>query len=194
MLLGELITTRKDAALFDQGSSQKTPCYHFAVMGSWPLYKKFRIGVELGQNTFKYFFNYDILNENGQTSRYNGLYRIKQYHLVAVPEFRLNEWIFLNAGLGIYLDAQSQFRYGSRSVGEVSVENLAGTSFKRGWPVGGFVGAGICPNITDELSLFAEVRLTGCPVSVKSGSQIAASYTSKSYNLGLLFKLRESKK
>lgn len=192
LLWGNLLIATNNNQLTEVNSYRDEPNLLFALSGTWPISPKFRIGAEIGQVTFNHFFINNI-TENGEQSTYDGRYSIQQFFVAVTPEWRLNHWFYVNAGVGLYADSKSYFRYGQQTTGTQAAQNLAGTSFKRNLPLGGFIGAGLCPNITDELALILESRFMASPATVKSGSNLGIGYSAFNFNLGFLFKIRGSK-
>lgn len=188
--MGYLDVESQDIFARNVESYRRTPNYYFAVSPSWLVKPKFRLGAELANTTFYHYFIYDLTGQDGIALRYNGRYRISQFNLSIVPEYRPVDWGYLNAGLGLSIDYRSHFTDGTRGNAQVPAENITGTEFKRSLPMSAFIGIGLCPNITDELAVLAEMRFNASPGAINSANDIGVGYYALNINIGLMYKLR----
>jgi hypothetical protein len=172
-------------AAFDTGTGS------IAMAFSSPISKKFRLGAEMGMNTLTEFFDKKITFSDNTTSSYLGYYRINQSFVALVPEYRIFNWLYANAGAGLYFDNFSSFTNGYlRTSGGTSVD-LTGQSAKRERSLGAFIGVGACPNITKELALLAEVKYLSCSPSSDSGGNLGVGFNVININIGLMYKPRQ---
>jgi opacity protein-like surface antigen len=152
-----------------------------------PVYKKFRIGSEIGFNTVENSFYKKIYGKD-----YNAVYKINQAYLALVPELRILKWLYANAGVGFYSDFNSSIVRGF--ILDVSqspaITNVTGETFKRDNSLGYFFGVGVCPNITKDLAVLAEVRFVGSPTGATSNERVNVGYTGGSFSIGLMYKPR----
>lgn len=175
----------------DNGGVQQSGSGSISMAFSLPVKNNFRLGAEIGINSFETSFDYDFNFSPTYASRYLGHYRINQAYFAIVPEYRILKSLFVNAGAGYYADFNSSFANGSRfsptPLG-VDIEDISGWDYKRYNALGYFFGAGFCPNITKELALLAELRYTASPASTDSPDQIGIGYHAVIFNVGLMFK------
>ena len=179
----------------DENSDEDSdePNYQFALSCTKHLTKEFCIGAETGLNSFAHFFIYQVPDPLGNLENYNGRYEINQAYLAFVPEYRPFPWLYLNGGLGVFADVRSRFTQGYARSGQQE-RPLRGTEFRRGNPLGGFLGFGLNPRIYRNMSLVLEGRMVACPATRKLEYITAIGYGAGQINLGLHFMLDEKKK
>jgi hypothetical protein len=190
LLHGYLHMQSKDVSTYDISSYEDEPNFNFSMGASIQMKDKFRLGAEFGLTSYRHFFIYNFNRKDGVTERYDGLYRIQQASLSIVPEYRLLKWFYLNAGTGLYWDYNSYFTSGTRNINTGMPEIINGYSLKRAYPIGYFVGMGICPNISKELAVLGEVRFTGSPATINSPEDVGIGYQAFNFNIGLMYKPR----
>lgn len=173
----------------DNGTRQESGSGSMSIAFSLPLKHNFRLGAEIGMNTFETFFNYNFNFTPTYTTNYLGHYRINQGFVAIVPEYRIFKSLYVNAGAGYYADINSNFSNGIRiSQDGGGIEDITGWDLKRFNSLGYFFGVGFCPNITKELAFLAEIRYTASPVSTDSPDQIGVGYHAVNFNVGLMYK------
>lgn len=182
-----------DARAVDLNSYRDEPNYQFTLSCTKHLTKEFCIGAETGLNSFAHFFIYQVPDPVGNLENYNGRYEINQAYLAFVPEYRPFPWLYLNGGLGIFADVRSRFTQGYAQSGQQE-RPLRGTEFRRGNPLGGFLGVGLNPRVYRNMSLVLEGRLVACPATRKLEYITAIGYGAGQINLGLHFMIDEKKK
>jgi hypothetical protein len=158
---------------------------------SVPLKGKFRLGGELGINSFTNYLDYNIRLNSTLGVDYLGTYRINQAYFAIVPEFRPTRWAYINAGGGYYGDFNSHFIDGTRQLDGSSREDLTGFELERGQMAGFFVGIGIMPNMTKQLALQLDIRYTSCPPINSNPDRIGTGYNAIGFGLGLVYKPQE---
>jgi len=159
----------------------------FSMAFSLPIKNKFRLGAELGINTFNPTIDGTIIYGGESSTYFSGRYSINQAYLAIVPEYRINNMLFVNAGLGFVNDINSAFKSGYR-VSAGGNEDISGWEFDRAEAVGYFVGLGLCPNITDNLSFLVEVRFMGSPADISKDFKLEMGYNALNINIGLMYK------
>ena len=159
----------------------------FAV--SAPVVKGFRIGTEIGFNTFSQF-NELSLTYSGASFPKNsgGYYQINQNYVAVIPEYRYADLLYVNAGAGYFSDTQSAFLSGS-SFNGTFLEDITGVSYSRYSSKGFILGLGISPTVYRNIGLIAEARMLYCPPSITSSNQVAIGYKAISLNVGIEYKL-----
>ena len=182
-----------DARAVDLNSYRDEPNYQFALTCTRHLTKEFCIGAETGLNSFAHFFIYQVPDPLGNIGNYNGRYEIKQAYLAFVPEYRPFSWLYLNGGLGVFADVRSRFTQGYAKYG-TQERPLRGTEFRRGNPLGGFLGMGLNPRVYRNMSLVVEGRLVACPATRKLEYITAIGYAAAQINIGLHFMIDGKKK
>jgi hypothetical protein len=192
ILSGDLTFGSKNITFSDNGGTNRQGNGSVAMAFSQPIRSKFRLGAEVGLNTYTQLADVDINFGTQATFRYLGDYTINQAYFAVVPEFRPLHWLFVNAGLAYSPDLNSNFTSGFRSGGSiVSSEDISGLDFRRFAPFAYFAGAGICPRLTKSLAVLAELRFTSSPASTDSPDQIAFGYRAFGFNLGLMYRPQE---
>jgi hypothetical protein len=158
-----------------------------AMAFNLPLYKRFRIGSEIGFNSLENSFSKEIYGSN-----YIGRYKINQVYFAIVPELTIYKWIYANAGIGFYADFDSEVKNGLafNTSQSPSTRDITGESFKRNKLFGYFFGVGICPNITKDLAVLAEIRFVGNPNGATSSDWVNVGYSGGNFNIGLMYKPR----
>jgi len=185
LLRGREIVKSKDIDTHDIGSYKGDANSNFSIASSFPLKRNFRLGAEIGLIYFKSFIDYRFTYADNSIEDYNGRYQINQAFLTIIPEYRIIDWWYINAGAGLYWDYNSYFKSGTRTGGS----SIAGLKFKRNIPFGAFIGTGFCPNLTKELGLLAEVRYTVSPASISAPERVGIGYGAVNFNVGLMFNL-----
>jgi len=175
LLYGKEIVQSKNISTHDRASYSDEPNSNISIAFSLPLKSKLRLGAELGHHSFDTFIDYEFNYQTNSTAVYKGLYKIDQVYIAIVPEYRIFNWAYLNAGAGFYSDYNSYFSDGTRSSG-TDITNITGLKYKRQYPFGFFAGAGICPKITKEMAVLAEVRYTRSPASIENADRIGIGY------------------
>ena len=178
---------------FNRNTSSLRKSGSLSVAFSVPLKKSFRLGAEIGVNNFQTLLDYEFNFSPTFKSTYIGDYRINQAYFAVVPEYRLAEYLYVNAGVGYFTELTSQFIDGSRlnlTSTSFEIEDIAGWDYKRSNTVGYFFSLGLCPNITKNLALLVEARYTNSPVKTNSSDIIGISYHAFIANFGLMFKLQ----
>ncbi len=179
------ITSKEDR--YDPAKKTRDGGSSFSMAFSLPIKNKFRIGAELGFNNFNPDIDGNIVYEGQFPTYFRGSYSINQTYLAIVPEYRIKDVLFVNAGLGFVKDISSAFRSGYRASSGIEVD-IRGWEFKRDEAIGYFVGFGICPNLTDNLAWLAEIRFMGSPADLSKDFAIQMGYNALNINIGLMYK------
>jgi opacity protein-like surface antigen len=180
------LTSKEDK--YDPAKKTRDGGSSFSMAFSLPIKNKFRIGAELGFNNFNPDIDGNILYEGQFSNYFKGSYSINQTYLVIVPEYRIKDVLFVNAGLGFVKDITSAFTSGYRLNSGNTEDDIRGWEFKRDEAIGYFVGLGICPNLTDNLALLGEIRFAGSPANLSNDFAIQMGYTALNINIGLMYK------
>jgi len=151
---------------YQQAGSGKAIGPAFNLFWSNALGRHFRLGMDIGfvsleqDAIFKNNTNVDITNE------YAGTIVQDKISIFIVPEYRFgdNNLAYVNAGLGFNRDLRSEWVDGTYKYISGTYNELR---FLEGEPIGdrtlfGYtVGAGLCPNITDNMAFIFDIRYSG---------------------------------
>ena len=191
-LNGALTFASKNITFSDNEGSNRQGNGSVAMAFSLPIGgPKFRMGAEVGLNTYTQLADLDLTFSPQTTLKYQGDYVINQAYFAAVPEFRPINWAFVQAGLAYAPDFDSQFTSGIRYSSSVSSESIAGFTYKRFNSFAYFVGVGVCPRLSGSLAFLAEARFSSSPASTDSPDQIAIGYRALGFNIGLMYRPKQ---
>jgi hypothetical protein len=188
LIQGHALVESRYVGISQVESSDDDPNANFSVAFSLPVKGRFRLGAETGIIQYRSFISQNYNHQIVEGAKLYGNYRISQYFFAVVPEYRFKDWFYVQGGLGLFLDYNSYFQYGTIST-EMEEIDISGDEHKRATPAGYFLGLGICPKITQNMSFLAEARHIGCPPSIKSGEELSVGYSGFNYNIGLRINL-----
>jgi hypothetical protein len=112
-------------------------------------------------------------------------------NLAIVPEYRPLKFISIKPGFAYAPDFTSQFTDGSYYTNSLDRQDLAAVNYDRFGSIMGFVGIGLCPNLTKSLALAIDLKYVISPAITDSPDQIAAGYRAFGISAGLMYSLQE---
>lgn len=161
-----------------------------ALSLSTPIKKGLHLGTELGVNAFESYLS-QKLTLSSEPIEYSGWNYVNQFYIVLVPEYRFlkGEWLFIQAGAGLYKDYDNYFSGAVlRSSG---FQTIDGRWFTRDSEAGFLVGGGLCPQLTKRLGLSLAFRYTWLPVDTSQRQSTNLKYELLNVNCGLSFRLAQ---
>ncbi len=165
--------------------SHKSTNGSISLAFSLPIKGKFRLGAEIGHNFYE-----TLLDANASpVHNYLGYYQINQAYFAFVPEFRILDFLYIQAGTGFFKDYNSNYTSGIGIRTEpFETFDLTGMSQGRVNSYGYFLGVGLCPNITKEFAMLLDVRWLNCPAATDSPEQVGIGFAGTIVNLGFAYK------
>lgn len=161
-----------------------------ALSVTTPVVKGLYIGAELGVNAFENYISQKV-TLNSEPLEYSGWNYVNQFYVALAPEYRFlkGEWLFIQAGAGLYKDYDNYFSGAVlRSSG---LQTIDGRWFPRDSETGYFVGGGLHPQLTKRLGLSLALRYTWLPVNSSQRQSTNLKYQLLNINCGLSFRLAQ---